>query len=120
MTIDAIFDEVRSRYAISDRSFTVADFYRICDAENIGVHRIDAPAKINFLFTMPGSDRRAIVLSKRRRGKRLLYAMFHELGHYFAGHEGQHPSAAFGGHSDRLHESEADRFAKLATGFSFN
>jgi Zn-dependent peptidase ImmA (M78 family) len=96
------------RYGIGTRTMTEEDFYTICEAEGIDV--ILSPEKFSFYFTMLGQS--FIVLPKRRRGLKLLFAMYHELGHYFM-HVGNEPDAAFldGHHRDEL---EADAIALVS------
>jgi Zn-dependent peptidase ImmA (M78 family) len=94
-------------HGIGTRALNENDFYTICDAEGIEV--LHSPEKFSFYFTM--LDHHFIVLPKRRRGLRLLFAMFHELGHYFM-HVGDHPAAAFlNGHTKD--EVEADAIALI-------
>jgi Zn-dependent peptidase ImmA (M78 family) len=96
------------RYGIGSRILTDEDFYRICEEEGIEV--IQSAEKFSFYFTMLGEH--FIVLPKRRRGLRLLHAMFHELGHYFM-HVGNAPEVAWlDGHS--RDEAEADAIALIA------
>jgi Zn-dependent peptidase ImmA (M78 family) len=96
------------RYGIGTRTMTEEDFYAICEAEGIDV--ILSPEKFSFYFTM--LDQSFIVLPRRRRGLKLLFAMYHELGHYFM-HVGNEPDAAFldGHHRDEL---EADAIALVS------
>lgn len=95
-------------HGIGTRALTEDDFYKICDAEGIEV--LQSPEKFSFYFTM--LDEHFIVLPKRRHGLRLLFAMFHELGHYFM-HVGDEPAAAFlNGHT--RDEIEADAIALIA------
>jgi Zn-dependent peptidase ImmA (M78 family) len=96
------------RYGIGDRAMTDEDFYRICEAEGIEV--ILSPEKFSFYFTLMGQH--FIVLPKRRRGLKLTFAMYHELGHYFV-HVGTEPDVAWlDGHS--RNEAEADAIALVA------
>lgn len=86
---------------------TESDFWRICDAEDIEV--VWSRKKYTFYL----SDIRGIVLPDRLFGPRLLFAMFHELGHHFF-HGGDDPCIAFQGLSDSKAEAEADAVALLA------
>jgi Zn-dependent peptidase ImmA (M78 family) len=98
------------RYGIGHRALSENDFHRIC--ENEGIEIIWSREKFSFYFTLMGHH--FIVLPKRRRGLRLLFAMFHELGHYFM-HVGNDPEAAWldMGHHTR-DEAEADAIALIA------
>jgi Zn-dependent peptidase ImmA (M78 family) len=103
-----ILNSLTKRYGIGSRPMTEDDFYRICEHEGIEV--LQSPEKFSFYFTM--LDHHFIVLPKRRKGLKLIYAMFHELGH-FAMHVGSEPNAAFlNGHSKD--EAEADAIALIA------
>lgn len=88
---------------------TEADFFEICEIE--GIEIIWSADKFAFYFTMLGEH--FIVLPKRKRGLRLLFAMFHELGHYFA-HSGDEPETAFLGDPHSRNELEADAVALIA------
>jgi Zn-dependent peptidase ImmA (M78 family) len=96
-------------YGIGKRAQTEEDFHRICEAEGIEV--IWSKEKFSFYFTMLGHH--FIVLPNRRRGLKLLFAMFHELGHYFA-HVGDEPQAAFLSDAHTKDEAEADAIALIA------
>jgi Zn-dependent peptidase ImmA (M78 family) len=103
-----LLNSLEKRYGIGERPMTDDDFYRICETEEIEV--LQSPEKFSFYFTMLGEH--FIVLPKRRKGLKLLHAMFHELGHY-AMHVGNEPGAAFlNGHSKD--EAEADAIALIA------
>lgn len=96
-------------YGIGTRAQTEEDFHRICETEGIEV--IWSREKFSFYFTM--LDHHFIVLPKRRRGLKLLFAMFHELGHYFA-HAGSDPQVAFLSDAHTRDEAEADAVALVA------
>jgi hypothetical protein len=96
------------QYGFGRRPLTEFDFYDICRLEDIEI--IWSDEKFAFYFTLCGEH--FIVLPKRKRGLRMLFAMFHELGHY-AMHVGDRPDAAFlAGHGK--HEAEADAVALIA------
>ncbi len=115
--------EVRAKYGVIDRPFNKADFFRICEAENISLIHPDrmpeirvpfvVPQILGFMFHYDGSS--AIYLKcfwfKRFR----LDVAFHELGHYFLDHKGMTLSKAFQESRNGPVESEADLFASLAT-----
>ncbi|MBC7901507.1 MAG: ImmA/IrrE family metallo-endopeptidase [Saprospiraceae bacterium] len=67
--------------------------------------------KYSFYFSALGHS--CIVLPKRKKGLRLLFAMFHELGHHFA-RVGDEPAAAFEGMCNGKAEPEADAIALVA------
>jgi Zn-dependent peptidase ImmA (M78 family) len=103
-----LLNSLDKRYGIGSRPMAEEDFYGICEKE--GIEILQSPEKFSFYFTM--LDEHFIVLPKRRKGLRLLHAMFHELGHY-AMHVGQEPEAAFlNGHGK--YEAEADAIALIA------
>lgn len=97
------------RHGIGSRAQSEADFHRICERE--GITLIYSSEKFSFYFSLLG--RHFIVLPKRKHGLRLLFTMFHELGHYFA-HVGEGPSAAFEGLTHSKDEIEADAIALVA------
>jgi Zn-dependent peptidase ImmA (M78 family) len=100
-----------SKYDIGLRPLTEDDFYRICEAENIEV--VWSDKKFSFYLADPEFDIYCITLPKRRKGLRLLYEMFHELGHHFM-HVGSEPAAAFSGLTNTKDELEADAIALVA------
>jgi hypothetical protein len=63
-------------YGLGKRPLTEDDFYNICTIEDIEI--IWSDEKFAFYFALEG--RHFIVLPKRKKGIRLLFAMFHELG----------------------------------------
>src|SRR3954451_9622736 len=102
-----LLNRLEKRYGLGSRPMLEEDFYLIC--ENEGIEVLQSPEKFSFYFTM--LDEHFIVLPKRRKGLKLLYAMFHELGH-FAMHVGTEPEAAFlSGHGK--YEAEADATALI-------
>ena len=96
-------------YGIGKQAQTEEDFHRIAEAEGIEV--IWSKEKFSFYFTMLGHH--FIVLPKRRHGLKLLFAMFHEFGHYFA-HVGDDPQVAFLSDAHTKDEAEADAVALVA------
>jgi Zn-dependent peptidase ImmA (M78 family) len=99
------------RYGIGLRPMTEDDFFKICEAENIEV--VWSDKKFSFYLADPELDIYCITLPKRRRGLRLLFDMFHELGHHFT-HVGNDPVAAFSGLTDDKDELEADAISLVA------
>lgn len=97
------------QYGIGVRVLSEEDFWRICEIENIEV--IWSPEKFSFYFSILG--RRFITLPKRRKGLRLLYAQFHELGHALMS-SAQDVDAAFLSEVHTRDESEADAIALVA------
>ena len=96
-------------HGIGIRPLTEEDFWSICEKENIEV--IWSPEKFSFYFSVLG--RKFITLPKRKRGLRLLYAMFHELGHALAS-PGLEVDAAFLSAAHTKDEAEADAIALVA------
>jgi len=64
-------------YGFNERPLTETDFFNICEKENIEI--IWSDKKYSFFFSALGE--RCIVLPKRLRGLKLLFAMYHELAH---------------------------------------
>jgi Zn-dependent peptidase ImmA (M78 family) len=96
-------------YGIGKRPMTEDDFYNICEIE--GIEIIWSDNKFAFYFSILGEH--FIVLPKRRKGLKMLFAMYHELGHY-AAHAGDEPEAAFFGMTHTRDEIEADAIALIA------
>jgi Zn-dependent peptidase ImmA (M78 family) len=98
------------KYKINVRPQTENDFHSICEAEGIEV--IWSNDKFSWYMTIEHEP--FIVLPKRKRGIKLLFDMFHELGHHFA-HYGEAPNQVFfHGLKDDKYEFEADAFATVA------
>lgn len=100
------------RHGIGSRALTEDDFWQIAESESIAV--IFSDEKFAFSFTMLG--RKFIVLPRRRQGLKMLFSMFHELGHMLL-MNGKAPSFAFQGlrHCDNdKEEAEADAIALVA------
>lgn len=97
------------QHGIGTRALNEDDFWRICETEGIEV--IWSPEKFSFYFTLLG--RKFITLPKRKRGLRLLFAMFHELGHALAS-PGLEVDAAFLSAAHTKDEAEADAVALVA------
>lgn len=92
------------------RVFSEADFYSICEKENIRVIEIDEP----FSFWLFLNGKSYIILHKRLRGYKLLFTMFHELAHHFLHHGNElHAVEAFNSNNSK-NEYEADLFATIA------
>jgi Zn-dependent peptidase ImmA (M78 family) len=115
--VQATFERVKRKYGISGRPFTFRDFHRICRGENIRVEHCTVISTA-YIFTMREYDYRVIVLGRSLRGRNRLFAMFHELGHHFLGHQGRRlRSIGRRGKAVRSkRELDADSFAELATG----
>lgn len=96
-------------WGFNERQLTETDFYSICERE--GIEIIWSQEKYSFYFTALGVH--CIVLPKRLKGLKLLFAAFHELGHYFA-HSGHEPAALFNGLTQTKDECEADAIALIA------
>lgn len=103
-----ILDKLRP-LGFNERPLTEADFYRICEQERIEI--IWSEQKFSFYFSALGAS--CIVLPKRLRGLRLLFAAFHELGHHFT-HLGCEPAVMWLGMSHDKDEFEADALALVA------
>lgn len=97
-----------TNYGFGERQLNEEDFYAICEQEGIEV--IWSQKKYSFYFHV--LDKHCIVLPKRKRGLPLLFAMYHELGHYLL-HIGDDMAASFlnGKGKDEL---EADAVALIA------
>jgi Zn-dependent peptidase ImmA (M78 family) len=97
------------KYGLGDRPLTEDDFFNICSIE--GIEIIWSDGKHAFYFSLQGKH--FIVLPKRRRGLKMLFAMYHELGHY-AAHIGDEPDVAFLDLTHTKQELEADAVALVA------
>ena len=98
-----------SKYEINIKPKDENDFYFICASEKIEI--IWSDGKFSWFMTVDGQP--FIVLPKKKRGLKLLFDMFHELGHYF-GHCGDEPNQVFfSGLSHDKREMEADAFATV-------
>ena len=110
---------VRRRYDIRG-AFTKADFYRICEAENIRLIKSDIFYRRikqikGFILTVSG--RKMIYLRSFHQSRFDIKTACHELGHYFLRHGGinfkqMREDDVF---ADEQIEKEADWFAELAT-----
>ncbi|MCD9188293.1 MAG: ImmA/IrrE family metallo-endopeptidase [Pyrinomonadaceae bacterium] len=97
-------------YGFNERAMSEADFYTICESENIKVIETDAPT--SFYFSVEGNH--FIIIKKSLKGLRKTFSMFHELAHYFL-HGGDHLSRAyFYGMLKSKNEFEADALAVIA------
>lgn len=102
------------KYGIGTRAQTENDFFAICEAEKISIEW--SKERVSFYLAVPEFDIRIICLPKMRHGLKLLFAMYHELGHHFT-HAGKEPIAAFHGLETDPHdrcETEADAIALVA------
>jgi hypothetical protein len=101
-----------TKHGIGSRALTDTDFFQICESEGTEVYFSDR--RYAFFFTIPDEgDLKVIVLPKRLKGLRFLFAAFHELAHCLL-HAGHDPSIAFLKGRDRRHECEADAVALIA------
>ncbi|HRH44693.1 MAG TPA: ImmA/IrrE family metallo-endopeptidase [Pyrinomonadaceae bacterium] len=98
------------KYEFNRRSLTEQDFYHICEQEGITI--IERYQSNCFYFTVEGVP--FITIGTRKRGLKRLFAMFHELSHYFL-HSGKDPQEVFFfGLTETKQEMEADVFATIA------
>ncbi len=98
-----------SKYEINKKAKNEEDFYFICDSE--GIEIIWSNGKFSWYMTV--DDVPFIVLSRKKRGLKLLFDMYHELGHHF-GHYGDVPNQVFfSGLKNDKAEIEADAFATV-------
>lgn len=98
-------------YGIGKVAATEELFFHICEIEDIEI--VWSDKRFSFYFSDPKLGIYCIVLPKRRKGLRLLFEMFHELGHHCLSGI-QEPTAAFcwqGYHKDEL---DADSIALVA------
>lgn len=99
-----------NKYGFNEKPQTEADFYRICEIEKIIILEKDVTTS----FYMNVSGKSFIVLKKRLKGLRRLFAMFHELAHHFL-HGSRHAASAFYfGLLESKAEFEADALATIA------
>lgn len=102
--------EKLKKYGFGVKVLTETDFYAICEKEQIKILEMDAAA--SFYFCTQGHP--VIVLDKKLKGLRKLFAAFHELAHHFL-HGGTHfESAFFFGLMESKNEVEADALALVA------
>lgn len=94
---------------VGTRPMTEEDFFANCEAN--GVEVIWSDKKYSFYFTL--LNEHFIVLPKRLRGLKLLFAMWHEYAHFVA-HVGNEPQALFNDLADGKDEAEADAAALVA------
>lgn len=91
------------------RVLTEKDFHAICEKENILINWSNR--KYSFYFSAFGQS--CVTLPKRLKGLKLLFAMFHELGHHFA-HVGDDPVVMWKDMPHQKDEFEADAIALIA------
>ena len=102
--------EKLKKYDFNRRILTETDFYRICAGEKIKVLELDVSAS----FYMSVSNESFIVLSKKLKGLKRTFVMFHELSHHFL-HGGTDAASAFYfGLLESKNEFEADALALIA------
>lgn len=97
-------------FGFNERELTETDFFEICERERIEVLELD----IDNSFIMSAKGKSVIVISRKLKGLKRRFAMFHELAHYFL-HGGRSlESAFFLGLLDTKNETEADAVATIA------
>lgn len=102
--------EKLTRFGFNRQMLTEADFYRICERENVTV--LEMNVSVSFYMTVKGKA--FIVLNARLRGLKRAFTMFHELAHHFL-HGARHVESAFYfGLLDTKQEFEADALATVA------
>lgn len=100
-----------TRYGFNSRALTEQDFYAICEAENIEVMEMYVSAS----FYMKVLGESIIVINKRLKGLKRLFAMYHELSHHFLhGGRDAETQALFFGLNESRNEVEADAMALIA------
>lgn len=103
------FIEKYAYLGVNKKFLAEEDFLKICDAEKIEI--IETAGRFSWYMTVEGEP--FIVLPKRKRGIKRLFAAFHELGHHFR-HYGKMPNQVFfQGLNDSKDEFEADGFATV-------
>lgn len=103
------FIEKYAHLGVNNRCLTEADFSIICEAE--GIEIIETNGKFSWYMTVEGQP--FIVLPRRKRGLKRLFAAFHELAHHFR-HSGHAPNQVFfHGLAHNKDEIEADAFATV-------
>lgn len=122
--VEKCIADVREKYNIRG-NFTQADFYRICEAENIellngetGRNFYAVKQFYGFLLSFDEQNRNLIYLrSFFNRNRRInMFVAAHELGHYFLNHLGVSAKASnLFELSSAQNEREANYFARLAT-----
>jgi Zn-dependent peptidase ImmA (M78 family) len=127
--IRAIVARVRRKHNITTEHFTEADFYRICEAENIRIVSPDiysdrlaelaAPLAADGLkgFLLNIGGRRLLFLASLFDGEFDAFTAYHEIGHFYL-HKGRALAMIKLDDYDPQDETEreADMFAELATG----
>lgn len=103
------FIEKYAHLGVNREFLTESDFLHICESE--GIEIIETAGRFSWYMTVENQP--FIVLPRRLRGLRRLFAAFHELAHHFR-HYGHAPNQVFfhGLTSDK-EEFEADGFATV-------
>ena len=125
--VEKVLSEVRIKYGVLERAFTSADFYRICEGENIFLmgRNLNLPKRlvkdirrIQGCYVRNKEGEKFIFLESFWARKIDLFVAFHELGHHFIGHSvpAYKASAKQIVVRNKVHEAEADAFAELASG----
>lgn len=103
------FIEKYAYLGVNVRFLTEACFLAICEAE--GIEIIETSGKFSWYMTVDNQP--FIVLPRRKRGLKRLFAAFHELAHHFR-HYGHAPNQVFfHGLVNDKEEIEADAFATV-------
>jgi Zn-dependent peptidase ImmA (M78 family) len=105
--------EKLAKYGFNKRPLTEADFYKICEAERIEVIERSDVSNI-FYMTVLGEPSIVLGNSRKHRGIKRLFAMFHELAHHFLHPGDDIEEVFFFGISDSKEEFEADSLATIA------
>jgi len=94
---------------VNQKIMTEDDFLRICELE--GIEIIETTGKFSWYMVVDNVP--FIVLPRRKRGIKRLFAAFHELAHHFR-HYGKQPfQVFFYGLTDDKDEFEADAFSTV-------
>lgn len=122
--VEKIFAEVCEKYNIKNRQFTKADFYRICEGENIVLWDMEEARPCKDVggggAYLRYRDMTAIILRSFFQKWFDRFTAYHELGHHFCGHidwinlyaTDEEVKAI----RNKKSEAEADYFSFLATG----
>lgn len=97
------------RHGLGSRTLTETDFHAICAQERVATVWSD----LNFSFYFSAHAVRCITLPKRLYGIKLLFHMFHELGHHWT-HSGLDPAVHWHDLAHNKNEAEANAIATLA------
>ena len=119
--VEKVFARVCKKYGLESGRFTKADFYRICEEENILLANTDEIKQRKLISRgfyaefLKNNNLYQLIYLKcffQKYFNRLV--AYHELGHYFMKHIAGNFEANH--RTDSIKEAEADYFAELATG----